>query len=87
MDVGIRELKAHLSEFIERAANGEQIRVTDRGTPKAVINALPGRFRLDEGIQEGWITVGHAADSPPVDVKPVPSSSRSIDVINEDRGL
>ena len=56
MDVGIRELKARLSEYLDRAERGEMIRVTDRGRPKAVIGPLPGRLRLEEGISEGWIT-------------------------------
>ena len=30
MSVGVRELKAHLSEFLSRAASGEEIVVTDR---------------------------------------------------------
>lgn len=56
MDVGVRELKARLSEYLERAAKGEVIRVTDRGTPKAVLAPLPGPDRIDQGIAEGWIT-------------------------------
>lgn len=54
-DVGVRELKARLSEYLERAARGETIRVTDRGRPKAVLAPLPGCLRLDEGLAEGWI--------------------------------
>ena len=56
MDVGVRELKAKLSEYLDRAARGEVIRVTDRGTPKAVLAPLPGPDRIDQGIAEGWIT-------------------------------
>jgi prevent-host-death family protein len=37
MDVGVRELKQRLSEFLERVARGEVIRVTDRGRPKALL--------------------------------------------------
>lgn len=56
MDVGIRDLKARLSEYVERAANGERIRVTDRGRLKAILGPVPGKPRLDEGIAEGWVT-------------------------------
>ncbi len=56
MDVGIRELKAHLSEYVDRAAAGEVIRVTDRGTPRAVLMPLPVRDRIDQGLAEGWVT-------------------------------
>ena len=37
--VGVRELKAHLSDYLERAANGEDITVTRRGKPTVVIGA------------------------------------------------
>ena len=33
MDVAVRELKAKLSAYLERAAAGEMITVTDRGRP------------------------------------------------------
>lgn len=54
-DVGIRELKANLSKYLERSARGETIRVLERGHPKAVLGPLPGRVRLEEGIAEGGV--------------------------------
>lgn len=41
MDVGIRELKARLSEYVDRAAGGKVVRVTDRGVPRAALMPLP----------------------------------------------
>ena len=41
-DVGIRELKAKLSECVRRAAGGERIIVTDRGRPVAQLTSLDG---------------------------------------------
>jgi len=58
MDVGVAELKAHLSEYLERAARGEVIQVTERGRAKALLTPLPGQVRMDEGIADGWITPG-----------------------------
>jgi prevent-host-death family protein len=58
MDVGVRELKRRLSEFLERAAQGEVIRVTDRGQPKAILGPLPQGPKLDAGVAEGWIRSG-----------------------------
>ena len=55
MDVGVRELKANLSSWLDRAASGEIVRVTDRGVPKAILAPIPGRLYLDEGVAEGWI--------------------------------
>lgn len=60
-DVGVRELKQRLSEYLDRAERGELVRVTDRGRPKAVIGPLPGRARIEEGIADGWITSGSGA--------------------------
>ena len=85
MDVGIRELKARLSGYLDRAERGELIRVTDRGRFKASLGPLPGRLRIEDGIAEGWI-------SPPTGKGPLPpikrwTSSRSIaEVLSEDRG-
>jgi len=38
--VGIRELKAKLSSYIDRAKNGEQVVVTDHGVEVAVIHPV-----------------------------------------------
>jgi prevent-host-death family protein len=84
MDVGVRELKQKLSEYIEKASKGEVIRVTDRGVPKAILAPLPGRARLDEGIAEGWVTAG--SEGPIAKVEPATSARRIADVIAEDRG-
>lgn len=34
-DVGIRELRDHLSRYLERVQAGEELTVTDRGRPIA----------------------------------------------------
>ena len=47
-DVGVRELKQRLSEYLDRAQRGEVLRVTDRGRPKAVLGPLLGRARIRE---------------------------------------
>ena len=59
--IGIRELKAKLSECVRRAADGERLIVTDRGRPVAQLtpldpSTLDDRARLEQGIAEGWIT-------------------------------
>jgi prevent-host-death family protein len=83
-DVGVRELKQHLSEYLDRAERGELLRVTDRGRPKALLGPLPGRARVDQGMAEGWISTGSGAA-----LRPVPrakSSGRVLDALAEDRG-
>ena len=55
MEVGVRELKAKLSEYVGRAAAGESVIVTDRGTPVARLVAFGEDAALERGIEEGWI--------------------------------
>ncbi len=84
MDVGVRELKERLSEYLERASRGEVIRVTDRGQPKAILAPLPGAERLRCGIEEGWIKEGD--DDAPVPVKRAVSRRRISGALDDDRG-
>ncbi|MEX1124310.1 MAG: type II toxin-antitoxin system prevent-host-death family antitoxin [Acidimicrobiia bacterium] len=84
MDVGIRELKKRLSEYVEMASKGEHVRVTLRGQPVAHLGPIPGRLRLEEGIAEGWVTPATVA--PRLTVKSVPGDRSISEVIAEDRG-
>lgn len=83
-DVGIRELKERLSEYLDRAERGEVLRVTDRGRPKAVLGPVPGRVRVEDGIRAGWITPG--TDAPLRPVHRAKSTRPLLDVLAEDRG-
>lgn len=82
--VGIRELKARLSEYVGRAAAGERIVVTDRGRPVAHLVPLEGASMIARGVEEGWITPASRTRLAPA---PRFRSSRSVaDVLDEDRG-
>ena len=83
MDVGVRELKMRLSEYVARAARGEVIRVTDRGRPKAMLGPVPEELSLDRGIEEKWIRP--AADTPPKRVQRQKARRKVLDVLREDR--
>jgi prevent-host-death family protein len=84
MDVGIRDLKARLSEYVERASRGQTIRVTDRGRVKAVLGPVRHDVNLDEGIAAGWIRAaeGHT----PTTWKRFRASRRVQELLDEDRG-
>jgi len=85
MDVGIRELKAKLSEYLDRVERGEPIRVTERGRPKALIIPLPGRTRIQDGLREGWIRPGNGERMRAL--KRRYKGKRSIqEMLDEDRG-
>jgi prevent-host-death family protein len=83
-DVGVRELKQRLSEYLDRAERGELLRVTERGRPKALLGPLPGRAHVEAGIAEGWIRAGSERALRPV--KRVKASGRVLDALTEDRG-
>ncbi len=88
LQIGIRALKARLSEFVHRAADGETILVTEHGRPVAEL--VPHRStelppRLAELVRRGEVTL---ATKPPRLPKPrgrmQPGASLS-DVVVEER--
>jgi prevent-host-death family protein len=83
-DVGIRELKQHLSQYLDRAERGEVLRVTERGRPKALLGPVPGRARIEDGIRAGWITPGTGSPLGPTHRSR--ASRRVLEVLAEDRG-
>lgn len=77
--VGIRELKAHLSEYIHLASEGEKVVVTQRGKEVAIIlapDAEHDRLRrlMDTGMVK-WSGGKPAIPSgPPIKIKGGPIS-------------
>jgi len=60
--VGIRELKNQLTQYLRRAKKGEEVIITERGKPIAVIRATEGSLpatsteaKLSELAQQGKI--------------------------------
>lgn len=84
MDVGVRELKAKLSEYLDRAERGEVITVTEHGRPKAIVAPLPGTVRLAEGIAQGWVAA--PSGSRLSAARRHVAMRRILDVLGEDRG-
>ena len=55
MEVVVRELRDHLSRFLERVQSGEEIVVTEHGRAIARLVGLKSERRLDQLIAEGVI--------------------------------
>lgn len=54
VSVGIRELKAHLSEYVDKAADGESVIITLRGREVATLAPLdPDRATINALISAG----------------------------------
>ena len=86
MEVGIRQLKANLSEYLERVEAGEVITVTNRSRRIALILPLPGRDKLATGLRDGWIV--RKQDRPPSPVvphAPKPGTPSTTELIRQDR--
>ncbi len=84
MDVGVRELKARLSSYLRRAADGEVITITDRGAPIASLGPLTGRVDLSTAVADGWVEPATNTGLGPARRA---TSTRSIaEVLDEDRG-
>lgn len=84
MNVGVRALKSKLSEYLGRAAAGEDIIVTDRGRPIVRLVPFAGESALERGIAEGWIDPPSRSALKPVDR--VRAELSSLEVLGEDRG-
>ena len=82
-DVGVRELKQRLSEYLDRAERGELLLVTERGRPKALLGPLPGRARVEEGVAQGWIAP--ASESGLEAIRRWKSPRRVLDLLADDR--
>ncbi|MGD9792858.1 MAG: type II toxin-antitoxin system Phd/YefM family antitoxin [Acidimicrobiia bacterium] len=83
MNVGVRELKQGLSEYLDRVAGGEILTVTDRGTPKALIVPIPGPGELQRGIDGGWIREAHQMGL--ARIRRAPGRASTTSVLSEDR--
>ncbi len=64
MDVAVSTLRAELSTWIERARAGEEIVVTDRGTPVARLLAVDTAPLLDHLVRSGVLTKPRRAGRP-----------------------
>jgi prevent-host-death family protein len=84
MPVGVRELKANLSEYLARASSGEEVIVTDRSRPIARLVAYTATSDVGRGIDEGWIEAPRRTGLG--DAAPIRSPRSSVETLAEDRG-
>ena len=63
---GVREIKSHLSAYLERVRDGEEIVITDRGRPIARLTSVePDVDRLQTLIDQGVVSPSTAPRSLP----------------------
>lgn len=64
MEAGVRELRDHLSRYLDVVRNGHEVTVTDHGKAVARLVPLDRPRPLDRLIAEGLATPGRIAKRP-----------------------
>ena len=84
MEVGIRELRADLSRWLKQVQAGEEILVTDRGKPVALITPANGRSKLDELIARGLATPARRRPTRETMLPPIKTSGTVSDLVRDE---
>jgi|ERR1700677_528670 len=86
MDVAVTDLRAHLSEWINRARSGEEILVTDRGVPVARLLGVDAAPLLERLAAERVIgRVDRKTRPLATSHRRVPSTASVSDLVSEQR--
>ncbi len=83
MDVGVRELRNHLSRYLDRVRDGEEFVVTDRGRAIARVVPVDTERVLDRLIAEGVVTPARHAKGPMTN--PIKTKGTVSDLVGEQR--
>jgi prevent-host-death family protein len=85
MEIGVRELKAQLSQLLKRVESGSRVTITDRGRPIALLS--PVQQQANAGwawrmVKEGkatWSGGKPRGLTPPVPARGKPSSQMIVE--------
>lgn len=87
MDVAISDLRAHLSDWLERARNGAEVIITDRGLPVARLLGLDTTPAIERLTAQGVIARPQHSVRPVASGRARPRPRRPVaDIISEQRG-
>jgi prevent-host-death family protein len=86
MDVAVSELRAHLSDYLERARGGDEVVITDRGVPIARLTGVSAAPLLEQLMQDGTIGRPGAAVRPKASGRKRPKTARPLsDAVTDQR--
>jgi prevent-host-death family protein len=86
VDVAISDLRAHLSEWLERVRQGQEVVVTDRGVPVARLLGISATTTLERSTAEGVIAQPERAQRPSASGRRRPRARRSVaEIVSEQR--
>ncbi|SDS14103.1 type II toxin-antitoxin system Phd/YefM family antitoxin [Paraoerskovia marina] len=77
MDVAVSALRAELKQWIERARDGEDVVITDRGVPVARLSGIGSADLVAQLIRDGVLT---APDAPRAEVRAPERTARTSGV-------
>ncbi len=87
MDVAVTELRAHLGRWIDAARDGNEVVITDRGTPVARIVPLDSTPVLERLTADGVISRPERSSRPVAGGGSRPKPKRPVaDIVSEQRG-
>ncbi|MDT4924805.1 MAG: hypothetical protein QOG01_2518 [Pseudonocardiales bacterium] len=86
MDVAVTELRAHLSDWLERARRGDEVVITDRGVPVARLVGLDSTGLLERLTADGVISRAATARRPGASGRTRPRPRQPLsDLISDQR--
>lgn len=86
VEVGVRDLRNHLSRWLDAVAEGREIVVTDRGRPVARLVGVDGGAAYDRLVAQGLIQPPRAPRTRIDPTKLVKSRGASVsDLVKEQR--
>ncbi len=84
--VGVRELRDHLSSYLERVKSGEVVTITEHGRPIATLVSQGPSPRLLELAAQGRVTLATRPRTRFEDYPSVPYDGSIQDLMDEIRG-
>jgi prevent-host-death family protein len=86
VDVAVTELRAHLSAWLARASAGDEVVITDRGTPVARLLGVGSTSVLERLVLDGAVSSPKTTQRPTAKGRPRVRASRVLaDVVSEQR--
>lgn len=86
MDVAITELRNRLGHWIDAARDGDDVVITERGTPVARIVALGSTSTIDRLTEQGLISRPARTTRPVAGDRHRPTPKRPVaDIVSEQR--
>jgi prevent-host-death family protein len=83
MEVGVRELRDHLSRYLDQVRDGTEVVVTDRGQAIARVVPVGPEGILDRLVAEGLVTRARRAKRRII--KPIRTKGTVSDLVGEQR--